>query len=360
LYDIPANDLADQVISDEARSEVSDVSNFIESAVLKAKDSSSVMQRKNDETTANSGIAISNSDDIKSKRIWVIHGRNEKLVRDIFSFLRAIDLHPIEWSEARAKTGVSSPYIGEILKAGFDYAQAFVVMLTGDDEAKLRNEYIKQNDPHYERNLTPQARQNVIFEAGMAFGRDPGRIIFVQQGNLRPFSNISGIHILELNNTPQARIEFISRLKSAGCDVPDVATRQDWLIEGDFEPSVSGQSNSVLEIQASSLGATRSTENNLGVPENPKLSKEAQTLLKEATQDPYGIILRTNTSDGLGVKSNEKNFVTDSSPRTRALWEGAIRELVEHDLIKDRGHNQALFEVTIKGFQVEEKLQEAN
>ncbi len=231
---------------------------------------------------AEDGIAAYTSGERKAKQVWVIHGRNEELNRDIFSFLRAIGLDPIEWSEARAKTGVSSPYIGKILEAGFDYAQAFVVLLTGDDEAKLRDQYIKQNDPEYERNLTSQARQNVIFEAGMAFGRNPDEVIFVQQGNLRPFSNISGIHILELNNTAKARLEFASRLKSAGCDVPDLMTRHDWLKVGNFESNVSEQSRSTPTILAE---ATKPIENSPEVQENPTLPIDAQTLLKKEMDD---------------------------------------------------------------------------
>lgn len=174
----------------------------------------------------------------KSKRVWVIHGRNVKLAQDVFSFLRAIGLDPIEWEEARERTGVSSPYIGEILKKGFDIAQAFVVLLTGDDEAKLRDEHIKPSDLEYECKLTPQARPNVLFEAGMAFGRQPDKVLFVQYGNLRPFSDTSGMHILELNNKPETRMEFASRLKTAGCDMPDLTSRRGWLEIGNFEPPV--------------------------------------------------------------------------------------------------------------------------
>ena len=174
----------------------------------------------------------------KLRRVWVIHGRNKKLVEDVFAFLRAIGLDPIEWSEARAGTYISSPHITDILKTGFNYAQAFVVILTGDDEAKLCNEYIKPDDAPYEKRLTRQARQNVIFEAGMAFGRDPDRIVFIKQGNIRPFSNISGIHILELDNTPESRIDFASRLRSAGCDILDLTSRKDWLKIGDFALNV--------------------------------------------------------------------------------------------------------------------------
>jgi predicted nucleotide-binding protein len=236
----------------------------------------------------------------KSRRVWVIHGRNEKLVGEVFAFLRAIGLHPIEWGEARAKTGVSSPYIGEILKAGFNYAQAFVVMLTGDDEAKLRNEYIKTNDPPYEQNLTPQARQNVIFEAGMAFGRDPDRIIFVKQGILRPFSNISGIHILELDNTPETRIEFSSRLKSAGCDVPDLTSRKDWLKAGDFAPNKDHSANPTLskpDIEVEITQGRWDTRHKTTIPHSEIFVFTAFNSGEETALDSYGILVKDTTGE---------------------------------------------------------------
>ena len=54
----------------------------------------------------------------------------------MFVFLRSIDLDPIEWSEAVAMTGKASPYVGEILEAALNNAQAVVVVMTPDDEAQ--------------------------------------------------------------------------------------------------------------------------------------------------------------------------------------------------------------------------------
>jgi predicted nucleotide-binding protein len=51
-------------------------------------------------------------------------------------------------------------------------ARAVLVLLSPDDEAKLRDLFISPSDGSFERELTPQARPNVLFEAGLAFGRD--------------------------------------------------------------------------------------------------------------------------------------------------------------------------------------------
>ena len=43
--------------------------------------------------------------------------------------------------------------------------------MTPDDEAQLREQFRDNSDPVHETTLTPQARANVIFEAGMGMGK---------------------------------------------------------------------------------------------------------------------------------------------------------------------------------------------
>jgi predicted nucleotide-binding protein len=165
-------------------------------------------------------------------RVFVIHGRNEAIRRALFDFLRAIDLKPIEWSEAVTLTGTPSPFIGDILDAAMGYAQAIIVLFTGDDLVRLKDEFLWINDPAYERKTTPQSRPNVIFEAGWALGKYPERTILVQVGTLRPFSDIAGRHFIRLRNSSKSRQELAQRLKLAGCDVDLSGT--DWHDAGLF------------------------------------------------------------------------------------------------------------------------------
>src|SRR5207247_2561202 len=110
------------------------------------------------------------------------------------AFLRALGLNPLEFSTLRHDTRHGSPWIGDILRQAFGSAAAFVVLLTGDDEARLRKELATDHDESWERDLTPQARQNVLFEAGMAMAWDERRTVIVQLGRTRPFSDIFGRH----------------------------------------------------------------------------------------------------------------------------------------------------------------------
>jgi predicted nucleotide-binding protein len=166
-------------------------------------------------------------------KVFVVHGRNTVARDGMFDFLRAIGLHPIDWSEAVRLTGKGSPYIGEVLDAAFAGATAVVVLMTPDEVAYLRNEYALTPD---ESDLQPsgQPRPNVLFEAGMALGRDADRTIMVQLGDLREFSDVAGRHAIRLDGGPEGRKEIAARLQTAGCKVD--LSADDWRAAGDLAP----------------------------------------------------------------------------------------------------------------------------
>lgn len=164
--------------------------------------------------------------------IFVVHGRDEKLRRAMFAFLRSINLNPIEWREAIRLTGKANPFVAEILDVAFREAVAVVVLLSPDDQAKLKKKFIRQGDPSHEKRLTGQPRPNVLFEAGLAFGRNPESTVLVQIGDVRPFSDVAGRHIARLSNSTESRQELITKLANAGCNVQ--ASGTDWHTEGDF------------------------------------------------------------------------------------------------------------------------------
>jgi predicted nucleotide-binding protein len=169
--------------------------------------------------------------DVDPREVFVVVGRNTEANTAMFTFLRAINLRPIEWSTAIAATGSGSPYIGDALEAAFARAKAVVVFMTPDDVAQIRPEYASgPDDP--ELKLTPQARPNVLFEAGMALGLHRDRTIIVELGTLRGLSDLAGRHVVRIDNTPQKRNELANRLKNAGCAVD--TDGPDWYEAGDF------------------------------------------------------------------------------------------------------------------------------
>lgn len=168
----------------------------------------------------------------KSNTVMVVYGRNIAARDAMFIFLRTIALQPIEWSQALKATRKASPSVGEVIAEAFKQAAAVVVLLTPDDEARLRTRYRKGREPEYERSLTGQPRPNVLFEAGRAFGSHPDSTILTQVGVVRPFSDTAGLHVVHMNSGPQCRRDLANRLESAGCAVNLAGT--DWLTAGNF------------------------------------------------------------------------------------------------------------------------------
>ena len=246
-----------------------------------------------------------------SKRVFVIHGRDERLRAGIFTFLRAIGLEPLEWTKAMQLTGKASPYIGEILEAAFKYARAAVVLLTPDDEARLRKDLINSTDPPEERALTGQARPNVLFEAGMAFASHPNQTVLVQIGSVRPFSDIAGRHIARMDNSIGKRQELALKLKTARCSVELEGT--DWHTLGDLTPLA----------QETSPPPSPPTEAEPGNPSPPaslrKLSDISRVIIAPVSRstrhaeytlekvDEFGALIRL--SNGVNVRIPKADYV---------------------------------------------------
>ncbi len=172
----------------------------------------------------------------RSKSVFVVHGRNSKIRTSMFTFLRSIGLKPLEWTEIKEKAESLNPYIGAILEAGFAEAQAVVVLLTGDDEARLRAEFRSTHDTRDEVELRPQPRPNVLFEAGMAMAKFPKATVLVQVGEIRGMSDIFGRHLLRMDDSLARRTELAKSLKRAGCAV-DIESQTDWQTAGTFSTS---------------------------------------------------------------------------------------------------------------------------
>ena len=188
------------------------------------------------------------------RRVFVVHGRNLAARDAMFSFLRSIDLKPIEWTEAISSAIADeaglSPYIGDVLEVAFGKAKAIVVLMTPDEIAYLRNDIddiaLQGEDP--ECQPSEQVRPNVLFEAGMAMGINPNGTILIKLGSTRPFSDIVGRHTIVIKDGPEWRHDLVKRLESAGCPVDNDGT--DWLRSGNFSIPPSIESEDVADIMS--------------------------------------------------------------------------------------------------------------
>lgn len=93
----------------------------------------------------------------------------------------------------------------------------------------------------------------------------------------------------------------------------------------------------------------------LSSPGLPKLSREAQELLLEAVAGTGDIIVIAFLG-GSAVQANGRNFVESGNPRSRAIWEGAVQELVQINLLQAVGHKGEVYRVTREGYDLAELL----
>jgi len=161
----------------------------------------------------------------KGRDVMVVHGRDEEMKDAMFAFLKALDLRPLEWTSGITETRSANPSVQQIVDALFGKASAVVVLLTPDDEARLRLKYQQPHDPPHEIEFTGQARPNVLFEAGMAISSHPNRTVMVQIGEVRPFTDIGGSYITHMNNTLAKRKELVAKLSNV-CSVD--TSGDDW------------------------------------------------------------------------------------------------------------------------------------
>lgn len=179
---------------------------------------------------------------VDPRKVFVVHGRNELARKAMFDLLRAMGLSPLEWNDAISHSGRGTPYVGQAIDAAFTVAKAVVVLLTGDDEVRLRRQFCETDEVDREKQFSQQARPNVLFEAGLAFGRHPDHTILVQIGNMRSVSDIAGLHIVRYAGRPDhaAEVKFrndlANRLERAGCDVN--RTGNDWMSAGRFNEAL--------------------------------------------------------------------------------------------------------------------------
>lgn len=179
----------------------------------------------------NDSLVVTPVDTSDARKVFVVYGRDTPAKDALFGFLRSLDLQPMEWEHVVHLSGQGSPFIGQSIQRAFEEARAIVVLFTPDELAQLDPD-LASEDGDTEQGW--QARPNVIFEAGMAFGFHPDRTIIVHLGKTRPISDLAGRHVVYLSDSAQSRSALKQRLRTAGCKVDDSGA--DWLKAGSFRP----------------------------------------------------------------------------------------------------------------------------
>jgi predicted nucleotide-binding protein len=171
-------------------------------------------------------------------KVFIIYGRNKEARLAVEHFLRAVKLDPIDFERLASDLG-GTPFIGDIVREGLTQAHGIVALFTPDEVSFLHPNLRHGSDQPTDLRRW-QARPNVIFEAGMAYGLAPKRTILVTLGSeVSLFSDVSGIHILRLDNSVDSRAKFRQKLIGIGCSLDE--RTDNWTDigkSGDFESCI--------------------------------------------------------------------------------------------------------------------------
>jgi predicted nucleotide-binding protein len=165
----------------------------------------------------------------KSRTVFLISGKDTECSEAVRLFVKSLRLDCPLFSDLQVKCREelgTPPSIIQIIKTAMKTAQGIIALFTPDEFSKL--------DSRLGSEEGYISRPNVIFETGMAWQGFNKRLILLQVGIVRPFSDLTGIHKIEINELKstdvQNRKRIVTNLKLCGCVIPDyVLSNYDYL-----------------------------------------------------------------------------------------------------------------------------------
>lgn len=181
---------------------VSILSDCIDEAIGVIESDENFFKKKKEEEKATSNKTSKKL----SKRIFIVHGRNNELKETTARFLEKLELTPIILHE--------QPNQGKTIIEKFeDYSDVgfALVLMTPDDMGYLVNE---------ESSAKHRARQNVVFELGYFIGK-LGRthVAAIVKGNIEIPTDISGILYIGVDNSDAWKMMLAKEIKGAGYNI---------------------------------------------------------------------------------------------------------------------------------------------
>jgi predicted nucleotide-binding protein len=192
--------------------------------------------------TMTAALSPRSADEGDPKKVFLIHGRNSAAPEQMGIFLRSMGLEPVWFRDVRKTMGGTATIAG-VVEQGMKLAHGILALFTPDEFSSLRSELRKPSDSgdHVER---WQARPNVLFEAGMAFGKDRDRVAFVLFGDVTLFTDASGIHVYRPNNDhgPDSDRAQLRGLLAGGMHCTVDLHSDEWMRAGNFDDVMRGLS----------------------------------------------------------------------------------------------------------------------
>ncbi|WUH90417.1 nucleotide-binding protein [Streptomyces sp. NBC_00433] len=161
------------------------------------------------------------------RAVFVAHGRDLSARKVVVDYLRALDLRPLEWESMVQDTGRAMPLVRDAIHVGLRRAQAVIVVFTPEDEVRVHRDL---RLPAEGDAVEMQARPNVLVELGMAISEHPDSTLIMEFGRLRPLTDLAGLNVIRVSESPDWPLKTAHRLRNAGCPVD--LSGQDWMNPG--------------------------------------------------------------------------------------------------------------------------------
>ena len=158
-----------------------------------------------DDKQAQISSSARGNDQPSTKEIFVVHGRDKDTKNTVARFLEKLKLMPVILSEIPGKGRTIIEKFEQHAQVGFA-----IVLLTPDDAGSLQGD----------TNLSPRARQNVIFELGFFIGRlDRKQVCALTRGEVEIPSDYAGIEYIRLDASDGWQMKLFEELQAAGMPV---------------------------------------------------------------------------------------------------------------------------------------------
>lgn len=147
-----------------------------------------------------------NTSSIDSKKVFIVHGRDNELKETTARFLEKMGLVPIILHE-QVNNGKT------IIEKFEDYADVgfAIILMSPDDKGCLSNE---------KESIKLRARQNVIFEHGYFIGKlGRNKVTALVKGNIELPTDINGILYVTVDNNEAWKFTLAKEIKSAGYNI---------------------------------------------------------------------------------------------------------------------------------------------
>ena len=141
-------------------------------------------------------------------KVFVIHGRDDNTRDRLELILHRIGAEPIT---LRKLPKIGAQTLIELLVENLPLADAVVVLMTPDDEGRLRNS---------DESLQPRARENVLVEAGYSVIAQREKTLLISIGNVSIPSDFGAIHRIDGSTFDKSiEIQLAKRLTDMGLNV---------------------------------------------------------------------------------------------------------------------------------------------